>query len=157
LEWKNANVFYSLLVWFGYLVYLIVNKYTCGHLVYFPPFWYIVPRKILQPWTKEWAELVNPIAGASLPLQRITHNKKTSSDRDGCICALNFRLYDWINSILHKSKLEFISPFIWHQILGSFLTPVACQLLGLFLQMWIPTISEKKNEYSVHTHFNWQS
>jgi hypothetical protein len=22
----------------------------CGHLVYFPPFWYVVPRKIWQPW-----------------------------------------------------------------------------------------------------------
>jgi hypothetical protein len=23
----------------------------CGHLVYFLPFWYVVPRKIWQPWT----------------------------------------------------------------------------------------------------------
>jgi hypothetical protein len=23
--------------------------YICGHLVYFPPFWYVVPRKIWQP------------------------------------------------------------------------------------------------------------
>jgi hypothetical protein len=28
-----------------HLVYVL-----CGHLVYFPPFWYVVPRKIWQPW-----------------------------------------------------------------------------------------------------------
>jgi hypothetical protein len=24
----------------------------CGHLVYFSPFWYLLPRKIWQPWTE---------------------------------------------------------------------------------------------------------
>jgi hypothetical protein len=23
---------------------------VCGDLVYFPPFWYVLPRKIWQPW-----------------------------------------------------------------------------------------------------------
>jgi hypothetical protein len=47
----NGRYFYIFvhLVYFD-IVYGHVVGIFCGNLVYFPPFWYIVPRKIWQPW-----------------------------------------------------------------------------------------------------------
>jgi hypothetical protein len=46
-------------MFYEYLVYFTANWYIlwtfgmfCGNLVYFPPFWYFVPRQIWQPCTK---------------------------------------------------------------------------------------------------------
>jgi hypothetical protein len=42
---ETVGIFYVYFVYFtaiGYIFY--------GHLVYFSPFWYVVPRKIWQPW-----------------------------------------------------------------------------------------------------------
>jgi hypothetical protein len=35
---------------FGYGVYFMSLGYFYNYFVYFLPFWYIVPRKIWQPW-----------------------------------------------------------------------------------------------------------
>jgi hypothetical protein len=50
LAMANLGIFYD------HLVYCIAIGNIlwpfgifCGHLVYFPPFWYFVPRKIWQP------------------------------------------------------------------------------------------------------------
>jgi hypothetical protein len=44
-------------IFLGHLVYFTAFRVTswtfgkfCGNLAYFPPFWYVVPRKIWQPW-----------------------------------------------------------------------------------------------------------
>jgi hypothetical protein len=48
---ENLGIFYDYLVYFT-AVGNILGPFDifCGHLVYFPPFWYFVPRKIWQPW-----------------------------------------------------------------------------------------------------------
>jgi hypothetical protein len=40
------------------LVYFMALRYIFGHLVYFPPFWYVVPRQIWQPWWQGWRGVV---------------------------------------------------------------------------------------------------
>jgi hypothetical protein len=44
---------------YGHLVYFTANREIlwpfgtfCGHLIFPPPFWYIVQRKLWQPWTR---------------------------------------------------------------------------------------------------------
>jgi hypothetical protein len=44
----------------GHLVYFTANLTTlwpcgtfCGNMIYFYPFWYVVPRKIWQPWSDD--------------------------------------------------------------------------------------------------------
>jgi hypothetical protein len=48
----NHGIFYNHLVYFT-AIGNISRPFGifCGHLTYFSPFWYIVPRKIWQPWT----------------------------------------------------------------------------------------------------------
>jgi hypothetical protein len=51
LGMDNVDMFYDPLEHFtaiGYILYPF-GIYCC-HLVYFLPFWYIVPRKVWQPW-----------------------------------------------------------------------------------------------------------
>jgi hypothetical protein len=48
---ENAGTFYVHLVHFMSILNILWPfGIFCGHLVYFPPFWYIVPRKIWQPF-----------------------------------------------------------------------------------------------------------
>jgi hypothetical protein len=52
---ENLGIFYDHLVYFtifwpfGLFYYFWPFGIYCGNLVYFPPFWYFVPRKIWQP------------------------------------------------------------------------------------------------------------
>jgi hypothetical protein len=54
LQWKMlVYVFYGHLVHFTVLCYILLAfGKVRGKLVYFIPFWYFVPRKIWQPWTR---------------------------------------------------------------------------------------------------------
>jgi ABC-type spermidine/putrescine transport system permease subunit II len=48
---ENLGIFYGLLVYFTAIGNILWPfGIFCGHLVYFFPFWYFVPRKIWQPW-----------------------------------------------------------------------------------------------------------
>jgi hypothetical protein len=48
---ENLGTFYYHLVYFTAIKNILLPfGMFCGHLVYFPPFWYFVPRKIWQPW-----------------------------------------------------------------------------------------------------------
>jgi hypothetical protein len=47
LAMKNVGKFYDRLVHFTAIGNILCPVgIFCGHLVYFPPFWYVVPRKI---------------------------------------------------------------------------------------------------------------
>jgi hypothetical protein len=48
---ENLGIFYDHLVYFTAIGNILLPfSIFCGHLVYFSPFWYFVPRKIWQPW-----------------------------------------------------------------------------------------------------------
>jgi hypothetical protein len=48
---ENLDIFYDHLVYFTAIGNILWPfGIFCGHLVFFSPFWYIVPRKIWQPW-----------------------------------------------------------------------------------------------------------
>jgi hypothetical protein len=48
---EDVSIFCALLIYFMVTWYrLCPFGPVCGHLAYFPPFWYFVPRKIWQPW-----------------------------------------------------------------------------------------------------------
>jgi hypothetical protein len=50
---ENIGIFYDHLVYFTAIGNILWPFHLfCGHLVYFPPFWYFVPRKIWQPWSR---------------------------------------------------------------------------------------------------------
>jgi hypothetical protein len=52
---KNLGIFYDHLVYFTAIGNIYYGHYVgifCGDLVYFPPFWYLVPRIIWQPCIK---------------------------------------------------------------------------------------------------------
>jgi hypothetical protein len=51
LGMENVGIFYGHLVYFaGIWQILLPFGKVCCHLVYFFPFWYVLPRKIWQPW-----------------------------------------------------------------------------------------------------------
>jgi hypothetical protein len=48
---ENVGIFYVHLVYFTAIGNILWPfGMFCDHLVYFPLFWYVVPRKIWQPW-----------------------------------------------------------------------------------------------------------
>jgi hypothetical protein len=50
LAMENLGIFYEYLVYFTAIANILWPfGIVCGHLLYFPPFWYFVPRKIWQP------------------------------------------------------------------------------------------------------------
>jgi hypothetical protein len=50
---ENVGTFYGNLVYFKAIGNILWPfSIVCDHLVYFPPFWYVVPRKIWQPCSK---------------------------------------------------------------------------------------------------------
>jgi hypothetical protein len=50
LQWK-MSVYYMSIVYFTATWYILRTfGIFCGYLVYFFPFWYVIPRKIWQPW-----------------------------------------------------------------------------------------------------------
>jgi hypothetical protein len=51
LAMEDDGLFYGHLVHFTVVCYILLTfGIVRGNLVYFPPFWYFVPRKIWQPW-----------------------------------------------------------------------------------------------------------
>jgi hypothetical protein len=53
LQWKILVYFMTIWSIFGPLeIFYGHFGIFCGHLVYCPPFWYFVPRKIWQPWSR---------------------------------------------------------------------------------------------------------
>jgi hypothetical protein len=48
---KNPNLgkFWRVLQWKILVYFMTTFGLFCGHLVYFSPFWFVVPRKIWQP------------------------------------------------------------------------------------------------------------
>jgi hypothetical protein len=42
------SILWTIGLFYGHLVYFM-DECICGSLVYFSPFWYVVPRKIWQP------------------------------------------------------------------------------------------------------------
>jgi hypothetical protein len=61
----NGKCWYIWCWYVGYLEYFITIWYFCGHYIHFSPFWYIVTRKIWQPWPQDlfqsWGS--SPFAG----------------------------------------------------------------------------------------------
>jgi hypothetical protein len=50
---ENVGIFYVNLVYFTAIGNIFWTfGIFCDNLVYFPPFWYVVPRKIWQPWSR---------------------------------------------------------------------------------------------------------
>jgi hypothetical protein len=48
---ENVGIFYVPLVYFTAIGHILWPfGMFCDHFVYFPTFWYVVPRKIWQPW-----------------------------------------------------------------------------------------------------------
>jgi hypothetical protein len=48
LAMEDVGIFYGQLVYFTAILWQFGILH--GHLVYFSPTWYVVPRKIWQPW-----------------------------------------------------------------------------------------------------------
>jgi hypothetical protein len=52
-EMGNVDIFYDHLVYFtAVLVYFVTSWYILWLFGTFLPFWYVVPRKIWQPWLR---------------------------------------------------------------------------------------------------------
>jgi hypothetical protein len=50
---EDTGIFYDHLVCFIAILYILWPFGTFyGYLVYFSPFWYVVPRRIWQPWSR---------------------------------------------------------------------------------------------------------
>jgi hypothetical protein len=50
---ENVLTFYNYLEYFTTIWQILCpSGILCGHLVYISPFWYVVPRKIWQPWLR---------------------------------------------------------------------------------------------------------
>jgi hypothetical protein len=55
---ENLGIFYDHLVYFTAIGNILWPfGIFCGRLVYFSPFWYLVPRKIWQPWNRQAREV----------------------------------------------------------------------------------------------------
>jgi hypothetical protein len=52
LQFENVGIFYVHLAYFTAIANILwLFGIFCGHLVYYSPFGYVVPRKMWQPWT----------------------------------------------------------------------------------------------------------
>jgi hypothetical protein len=99
-----VGIFYGHLVHFTVFCYNVLTFGTVrGNLVYFPPFWYFVPRKIWQPW---------------LELRLVTHRPTAQvwkpSDRKNLSPALNFDETEnfQIRMFNFRQKVIFLSTYI---------------------------------------------
>jgi hypothetical protein len=71
---ENLGIFYDHLVYLTAIGNILWPfGIFCGHLVYFPPFWYFVPRKIWQPgWRAAVGDKIQKLSSVGrLPLSQV--------------------------------------------------------------------------------------
>jgi hypothetical protein len=76
-------------LFYGHLILLNPFGIFCGNLAYFYPFWYVVPRKIWQPWGK-----VEKTAEKNAGIREIVGIEKHSSSLPDSLTKLLFRFSD---------------------------------------------------------------
>jgi hypothetical protein len=87
------SILKSLCILYGHLVHLC-------NWVYFPPFWYVVPRNILQPWVMQWWFYESPFLTVMY-----VHAWVKVTDLPNDLCTKN---YNWIYRHQMDKKLIFL-------------------------------------------------
>jgi hypothetical protein len=68
LAMENVGIFYGVWSHFAAIWYIFCPfGIFCGNVVYFPPFWYVVPRKIWQPCSVRFKVIGSQIIFTILP------------------------------------------------------------------------------------------
>jgi hypothetical protein len=111
------------------LVYFMAICFFCGNLVHFYPFWYIVPRKIWQPWSVENFPRSERHPRVRSPVNRIKNfvSRSKNFDVDSPTYSILYRGLP--DSIFSNKKSQF----------GKILEGVAVEDVGIFFAIrYIP-------------------